>query len=115
MVDDVRFPPDPYTPDFSTHLYAGAYYTAQKELAWQNDDPVGGLDAFSRGTAIFPISLTTGRSPNDQVEIRQVEMGTLNLKIRLRTPARLVISVIIIAYYQQVLQLGGDRLPRWLD
>ena len=115
-VDDVNYPPPPgYKPDFSTHRFGAAYYTTQRELIWANDDRFGGYDAFNGGYTLWPISLTNTMCPMDQVEVRPVEVGTLTVKVKLKTPTTTPITVIIVSYYQQVLQIGRDRMPKWLD
>ena len=98
--------------DFENNKITEAYHQLFSETGLQaagrNCDI--SIEEFKDGYTLFAFDLTPDRAPED-VRINLLKQGKLTYTLRFQTPTTHAISVIILSFYDNLIQLTHDRLP----
>ena len=98
--------------DFANKKIAEAYHNLFSEtglLATGHNCDIS-LEEFSDGYTLFAFDLTPDKAPED-VRINLLKQGKLTYTVRFQNPTTHAISVIILSFYDNLIQLTHDRLP----
>lgn len=98
--------------DFANNDVARAYHQLHTETGLLSCGSTCDitLHEFTHGYTLFAFDLTPDRAPND-TRLNLLKQGRLIINTNFKTPPTVTISVLVCAFYDNLLQLNSDRVP----